>query len=149
MKTKPLCYVLEHNISCCFFINLFELLYIFFSHPTIYSQHNIYCAAAWLGTNTLPPRWQKMFGTEPTCVAVCPRPAGDGVPVLRHHTGHHTVLQLLPAEFLDALHPGHGHGRRPAAAPAQVQVSARRRTLHKSKHQPLDRTQEDPTFVVC
>lgn len=69
-----------------------------------------------------------MFGTEPTCVAVCPRPAGDGVPVLRHHTGHHTVLQLLPAEFLDALHPGHGHGRRPAAAPAQVQVSARRRT---------------------
>lgn len=78
-----------------------------------------------------------MFGTEPTCVAVCPRPPGDGVPVLRHHTGHHTVLQLLPAEFLDALHPGHGHGRRPAAAPAQVQVSARRRTLHKSKHRHL------------
>lgn len=57
-----------------------------------------------------------------------PLPAGDHVLVLCHNPGHHPVLQLLPAEFLDAFHPGHCNRGRPPAVTvqpfAQVQVSA-------------------------
>lgn len=57
-----------------------------------------------------------------------PLPAGDHVLVLCHNPGHHPVLQLLPAEFLDAFRPGHRDRGRPPAVTvqplAQAQVSA-------------------------
>lgn len=57
-----------------------------------------------------------------------PLPAGDRVLVLCRNPGHHPVLQLLPAEFLDAFRPGHRNGGRPPAVTvqplAQVQVSS-------------------------
>lgn len=72
----------------------------------------------------------KSLGLFTTLMADPLFPAGHHVLVLCHHSGHHPVLQLLPAKFLDAFSPGHCYGGRPAAVAlqplAQVQVSTPR-----------------------